>query len=91
MTEITQTVPVKAWHIGTTEDGFDEWPALVKWCSETDGMSCSMTARSDGGVLHIQVEGRNFGTVFPTPDSYVTFNTFAFEKLTNAEFAAKYG
>lgn len=90
MTEITQTVTVKAWHIGTAADGFDEWPALVTWCLNTDGMTCSMTARADGG-MHIQVEGRNFGTVYPSLDSYVTFNTFAFEKLTNAEFAAKYG
>lgn len=31
-----------------------------------------------------------FATVYPTPDSYVTFNTFQFEVLTTEEFEQKY-
>lgn len=89
MAEITQTVTVQVWHIGTAADKFDEWPDLVQWCSETDGMSCTMSARADGGV-HIQVEGREYATVYPTLDSYVTFNGFRFEALTPAEHQDKY-
>ena len=90
MAAITQTVTVQVWHIGTVEDKFDEWPELVQWCAETDGMSCTMTAKADGGV-HIQVEGRDYATAYPMLDSYVTFNGYAFETLANAEYSAKHG
>lgn len=89
MPEITQTVTVKVWHIGTAADQFDEWSELVQWCNDTDGMSCTMSAQAAGGI-HIQVEGVQYATVYPTLDSYVTFNGFGFEALSNAEYQAKY-
>lgn len=90
MAAITQTVTVQVWHIGTVEDRFDEWAELVQWASETDGMSATMAAQADGGV-RIQVEGRDYATVYPTPDSYVTFNGYGFEALSNEQYAEKYG
>ena len=90
MASITQTVTVQVWHIGTVEDKFDEWNELVQWCAETEGMTCSMTARVDGDIL-IQVEGVNFATVYPKQDSYVTFNGYSFDTLSNEEFKAKHG
>lgn len=90
MTEITQTLTVQVWHIGTIEDKFDEWAELVDWCAKSEGMTCSMAARVDGEIL-IQVEGRDFATVYPKQDSYVTFNGFQFETLSNEEFKAKHG
>lgn len=85
MAEITQTVTVQVWHIGTVEDKYDEWAELVQWCAETNGMSCSMSAQADGGV-RIQVEGREYATVYPTPDSYVTFNGYVFAALSPEEY-----
>jgi hypothetical protein len=90
MPEITQTVTMQTWHIGTEEDRWDEWLDLVMWAAATDGMAATMSAQADGGVK-FQVEGRQFATVYPTENSYVTFNTFAFEVLSPAEFEAKYG
>ena len=85
MAEITQTVTVKVWHIGTAADGFDEWAELMQWCADTDGMSCTMSAQADGGV-RIQVEGRDYATVYPELDSYVMFNGYVFEALSPEEF-----
>lgn len=90
MAEITQTLTVQVWHIGTAADKFDEWSDLVQWCTETEGMSCTMTAQADGGV-HIQVEGREYATVYPSPNGYVTFNGFAFEVLSADQYQEKYG
>lgn len=90
MPEITQTVTIQVWHIGTAADKFDEWADLVQWASETDGIAATQSAQADGGIK-FQVEGRAFNTVYPTEDTYVTFNTFAFETLTPAEYQAKYG
>ncbi|MFA5707938.1 hypothetical protein [Mycolicibacterium sp.] len=90
MPEITQTVNVLAWFIGAASDGFGDWADLVTWCQDTEGMSCTMSARLDG-TLRIQVEGVNHATVYPSPGQWVTFNTFAFEVLDADEFAEKYG
>lgn len=85
MAEITQTLTVQVWHIGTPADKFDEWGELVQWCADTPGMSCTMAAKADGGV-HIQVEGRDHATVYPTLDSYVTFNGYVFAVLSPEQY-----
>ncbi|AXH67828.1 hypothetical protein J4T99_gp022 [Mycobacterium phage Bromden] len=91
MPEFTQTVTVKVWRIGTFEDGFGDWPDLVKWCSETEGMTCTMAAKVINGPVHVQVEGATYPTVYPPLGSYLAFNGFGFEVLTEDEFASKYG
>ena len=85
MAEITQTLTVQVWHVGTVADGFGEWAELVAWCAETPGMSCTMTAKADGGV-HVQVEGREHATVYPELDTYVTFNGYAFAVLSPEQY-----
>lgn len=92
MAEITQTVRVQAWRIGTVADKFDEWADLVQWCLDTEGMYCSMAPQVDNANgVEIQVGGRDYATVYPTFDSHVTFNGYTFEALSNEEFAEKYG
>ena len=91
MAEITQTVTVQVWHIGTAADKFDEWSELVQWASETEGMAATQSAQADGGIK-FQVEGRTYATIYPEQNSYVTFiNGFGFETLSEEEFKAKHG
>lgn len=92
MAEITVQMTVRSWHIGTVADMFDEWAELVQWCLDTEGMYCSMAPQVDSSKgIEIQVGGREFATVYPTLDSYVVFNGFTFEALSNEEHAARYG
>ena len=88
MAEITQTLTVQVWRIGTPADQFGEWAELVQWCADTPGMSCTMTAKADGGV-HIQVEGRDYATVYPELGTYVTFNGYAFAVLSLDQYRAQ--
>lgn len=92
MAEITATITVRAWHIGTAEDKFDQWADLVQWCTENEGFYCSMAPQADCSKgIEIQVGSREHATVYPQLDSWVVFNGYTFEALSNEEFAAKYG
>ncbi|MCC9181070.1 MULTISPECIES: hypothetical protein [Mycolicibacterium] len=92
MPELTVQLTVKAWHIGTVADKFDEWAELVEWCMNTEGMYCSMAPQVDNQRgLEIQVGGREFATVYPTLDSYVLFNGFQFQVLSTEQYNQTYG
>jgi hypothetical protein len=90
MADMTIQVQVKSWYIGGLDDGFGEWSELVRWCTENDGMSATMSAQANGGGIAFQVEGIGLATVYPTINSYVVYNTFQFEVLSPQEYTDKY-
>lgn len=97
MASLMMQIEVMAWHIGTFADNFDEWMELTEWCAKTEGMACMMSVQSGSvtpdhpDAVRFQVEGVNTATVYPTTDSVVVYNGFAFEVLSPDEYAAKYG
>lgn len=90
MKDIEVKLKTKAWHIGDFDDDFDDWTELCKWCADTDGMSCSMIVRArvldDDMSVVFQVEGIDFATINPRPNSWVLFNGYAFSVMTEDEF-----
>ena len=95
MPDLQVKLDVKAWHIGNFENDFDDWTELCKWCADREGMSCTMIVRArnleDGYSVQFQVEGETYATVLPRPNSWVLFNGYVFEVLSEEEYKEKFG